>query len=139
MNLPHKTSFHRESDTLFRCSKAPDSAPEIAPGRFWCKKECFSAPKITFSRKWCQNEAFSAPKPPASRKQKNQLFSWFFVRAKGLEPPRRKTLDPKSSAATNYATPAFRIGTAKVGIFSQNANFLYLWRNPGNNVWKYSN
>ena len=83
MNLPHKTSFHRESDTLFRCSKAPDSAPEIAPGRFWCKKECFSAPKITFSRKWCQNEAFSAPKPPASRKQKNQLFSWFFVRAKG--------------------------------------------------------
>lgn len=29
-----------------------------------------------------------------------------FVRTKGLEPPRRKTLDPKSSAATNYATCA---------------------------------
>ena len=28
------------------------------------------------------------------------------VRTKGLEPPRRKTLDPKSSAATNYATCA---------------------------------
>ena len=82
-----------------------------------CQKECFSAPKITYSRKWCQNGHIPAPKPPVSKKQKNQLFSWFFVRAKGLEPPRRKTLDPKSSAATNYATPAFRIGIAKVGIF----------------------
>ncbi len=31
-----------------------------------------------------------------------------FVRAKGLEPPRQKTLDPKSSASTNSATPANR-------------------------------
>ena len=29
-----------------------------------------------------------------------------FVRMKGLEPPRLTTLDPKSSAATNYATCA---------------------------------
>ena len=29
------------------------------------------------------------------------------VRMKGLEPPRLSTLDPKSSAATNYATCAF--------------------------------
>ena len=28
------------------------------------------------------------------------------MRMKGLEPPRRQTLDPKSSAATNYATCA---------------------------------
>ncbi len=28
------------------------------------------------------------------------------VRTKGLEPPRRKTPDPKSGAATNYATSA---------------------------------
>ena len=28
------------------------------------------------------------------------------VRMKGLEPPRRMTLDPKSNAATNYATCA---------------------------------
>ena len=28
------------------------------------------------------------------------------VRLKGLEPIRRETLDPKSSAATNYATAA---------------------------------
>ena len=28
------------------------------------------------------------------------------VRTKGLEPPRRKTPDPKSGAATNYATCA---------------------------------
>ena len=39
-------------------------------------------------------------------KQKTQLFSWVSVRAKGLEPPRLSALDPKSSAATNYATPA---------------------------------
>ncbi len=30
-----------------------------------------------------------------------------FVRTGGLEPPRPKTLDPKSNAATNYATRAF--------------------------------
>ena len=29
-----------------------------------------------------------------------------FVRMKGLEPPRPETLDPKSNAATNYATCA---------------------------------
>jgi hypothetical protein len=30
----------------------------------------------------------------------------FSVREKGLEPPRREAPDPKSGAATNYATPA---------------------------------
>ena len=30
----------------------------------------------------------------------------FSVRTKGLEPPRLTALDPKSSAATNYATCA---------------------------------
>ena len=30
----------------------------------------------------------------------------FFVRMKGLEPPRREAPDPKSGAATNYATSA---------------------------------
>ncbi len=34
------------------------------------------------------------------------------VRVKGLEPPRLTALDPKSSASTNFATPAF--GSAKV-------------------------
>ena len=28
------------------------------------------------------------------------------VRVKGLEPPRRKALDPKSSVSTNFTTPA---------------------------------
>ena len=28
------------------------------------------------------------------------------MRVKGLEPPRRKALDPKSSASANSATPA---------------------------------
>ena len=34
------------------------------------------------------------------------ISSDFFVRLKGLEPPRLSALDPKSSAATNYATDA---------------------------------
>ena len=32
-----------------------------------------------------------------------------FVRKKGLEPPRREAPDPKSGAATNYATSAVRM------------------------------
>ena len=39
------------------------------------------------------------------------------VRMKGLEPPRLSALDPKSSAATNYATSAFLIEAAKVRFF----------------------
>ena len=34
------------------------------------------------------------------------------MRAEGLEPPCREALDPKSSASTNFATPAF--GTANI-------------------------
>ena len=29
------------------------------------------------------------------------------VQVKGVEPPRRKALDPKSSASANFATPAY--------------------------------
>ena len=36
------------------------------------------------------------------------------VRKKGLEPPRREAPDPKSGAATNYATSAFRILFLKI-------------------------
>ena len=38
-----------------------------------------------------------------------------FVRMKGLEPPRLTAPDPKSGAATNYATSA--IACANVGVF----------------------
>lgn len=49
------------------------------------------------------------------------------MRAKGLEPPRREALDPKSSAATNYATPAGSvIGIAKVNIFFTNAKKIFV-------------
>ena len=41
-------------------------------------------------------------------KTKNPAFAGF-VRIKGLEPPRLSTLDPKSSAATNYAISAIRV------------------------------
>lgn len=55
-----------------------------------------------------------------SLKNKRQHFRFLersavFVRAKGLEPPRRLALDPKSSASTNSATPAN--SGAKVNIF----------------------
>ncbi len=43
-----------------------------------------------------------------------------FVRVKGLEPPRLSALDPKSSAATNYATHANP--DAKVRIISELQN-----------------
>lgn len=49
-----------------------------------------------------------------------------FVRMKGLEPPRPETLDPKSNAATNYATCAGL--RAKVGIFLEIAKFFFIWR-----------
>ena len=48
-----------------------------------------------------------------------------FVRLKGLEPPRRETPDPKSGAATNYATAAgvtFLFSDAKIGRFSDLTN-----------------
>ena len=41
-----------------------------------------------------------------------------FVRMEGLEPPRPKALDPKSSAATNYATSAFLLCCANIFIFN---------------------
>ena len=45
------------------------------------------------------------------KKKKSNLLiinklDFLSVRAKGLEPPRLTALDPKSSAATNYATCA---------------------------------
>ena len=44
------------------------------------------------------------------------------MRVKGLEPPRLSSLDPKSSAATNYATHANP--SAKVRIISELPNFI---------------
>ena len=35
------------------------------------------------------------------------LVQHLMVQVKGLEPPLRKELDPKSSASANFATPAF--------------------------------
>jgi hypothetical protein len=34
------------------------------------------------------------------------MLRFFCVRVKGLEPPRREALDPKSSVSTNFTTPA---------------------------------
>ena len=36
------------------------------------------------------------------------MRSLILVRVKGLEPPRREALDPKSSVSTNSTTPALR-------------------------------
>ena len=38
------------------------------------------------------------------------------VQVKGLEPPCRKTLDPKSSASANFATPAIKKMVDLVGL-----------------------
>ncbi len=41
-----------------------------------------------------------------SKKNPERNVRDFFVRKKGLEPPRLAAPDPKSGAATNYATSA---------------------------------
>lgn len=47
------------------------------------------------------------------------------VRKKGLEPPRLAAPDPKSGAATNYATSAAKFWTAKITNLNQlNKRFL---------------
>ena len=59
-----------------------------------------------------KNQIYSLVKCDLERKIKKESelrmkFTLFrFVRVKGLEPPRLSSLDPKSSAATNYATRA---------------------------------
>ena len=46
---------------------------------------------------------------PHLNKKPSQIDRVNIVRKKGLEPPRREAPDPKSGAATNYATSAVRI------------------------------
>ncbi len=68
------------------------------PFRFYCKKQF-------------RNERTA--ESDASRQRDKKAVAAFetttalSVRMKGLEPPRPETLDPKSNAATNYATCAF--------------------------------
>ena len=48
-------------------------------------------------------------------KQKNPYkVKVFKVRVKGLEPPSRKALDPKSSVSTNFTTPAKQANISKI-------------------------
>ncbi len=53
------------------------------------------------------------------------------MRVKGLEPPRREALDPKSSVSTNFTTPAddelSMIDGAKVQHFFKLASFLSIF------------
>ena len=42
------------------------------------------------------------------------------VRVKGLEPPRREALDPKSSVSTNFTTPARALEWANIAQFLKN-------------------
>ena len=42
---------------------------------------------------------------------------------KGLEPPRLSASDPKSDAATNYATSAESLGGAKIQFFFKQSTF----------------
>ncbi len=59
------------------------------------------------------------------KKQKKPSFTDGFVRMKGLEPPRLSTLDPKSSAATNYATSAIKRFTKVLFFLTQKIINLY--------------
>ncbi len=46
----------------------------------------------------------------SNKKNVSEKYSeTFFVRVKGVEPPRLAALDPKSSVSTNSTTPAFKI------------------------------
>ena len=50
------------------------------------------------------------------------------VRKKGLEPPRREAPDPKSGAATNYATSAKDLKEAKIVKFAdKQIVFMRFW------------
>ena len=49
----------------------------------------------------------SNPRPPPWQGGALPLSYFRTMPAKGLEPPRRKALDPKSSASANSATPAY--------------------------------
>ena len=52
----------------------------------------------------------------------------FVVRAKGLEPPRRKAPDPKSGTSTNSATPA-KCGANVCQFFNTyNSTLKYIWK-----------
>ena len=46
----------------------------------------------------------------------------FFVRVKGLDPPSREALDPKSSVSTNFTTPA----QLKVNKYNQ-VSLIFFW------------
>ena len=41
-------------------------------------------------------------------------LGFYHVRLKGLEPSRRETLDPKSSASANSATSAYSVGKGTI-------------------------
>ena len=53
-------------------------------------------------------------------------FVFFCVRLTGLEPARRETLDPKSSASTNFATDATIVFAYRLNIFILYLS--YLWQ-----------
>ena len=63
-----------------------------------------------------------------------------YVRTKGLEPPRLTAPDPKSGAATNYATSAlgFNESAAKVAQFFANYKFSGIFQRLNSNAFPLS-
>ena len=49
----------------------------------------------------------------------------FFVRLKGLEPPRLSAPDPKSGAATNYATTAKALQRYEINLKTKKTNDIF--------------
>ena len=78
-------------------------------------------------RRFCISSDISKGWKVEGTKRLYQLIQSFFVRMKGLEPPRLTSLDPKSSAATN--TPHAQIG------YKSNDNFSF-WQDFQSNYFK---
>ena|GEM_PF-3372678 len=58
----------------------------------------------------------------------SNIFQEKNVRVKGVEPPRREALDPKSSMSTSSITPAFFVEKKNASVFFEYLESFYIFR-----------